>query len=191
MVEGYNGAAAVDRHGGFYNFAATRLFRRHYRRIARDISVLASHGAAVLDIGTGPGVLLAELARLRPDLRLTGVDLSPAMVAAARRNVAGRATVQVGDVAELPFASAAFDVAVSTLSMHHWDDPAAAVPELARVLRPGGRLLIYDFRRAPFDRLIEAARRLPVLTGQEPARTPFRAALIHLRLVRLEMSNAG
>ncbi len=71
-----------------YDFASRRLLRPVYRRLADDIAAVAPEGGAVLDAGTGPGVLLVELATRRPDLRLTGIDLSADMVEAARRNVA-------------------------------------------------------------------------------------------------------
>jgi ubiquinone/menaquinone biosynthesis C-methylase UbiE len=93
------------RHSRFYDFAARRLFRRVYRRFAEDIADAAPDGGAVLDVGTGPGVLLVELARLRPDLHLSGVDISEDMVAAAARNVAEfgeRASARHGDVTDLP-----------------------------------------------------------------------------------------
>jgi ubiquinone/menaquinone biosynthesis C-methylase UbiE len=172
----------------FYDLVARRLARPLYRRMARDIAAVAPIGATVLDVGTGPGVLLVELAQRRPDLALTGVDLSPDMVTAANRNLrrfGDRATVRVGDAARLPCAEDSFDLIVSSLSTHHWDDPAAAVPELNRVLRPGGRILIYDFPFAPFDVLTGAAS---VLSGPEPRRTPFRTGIPLLRCVRLEIS---
>lgn len=174
----------------FYDLAARRLFRRMYRRFAADIAGAAPEGAAVLDVGTGPGVLLVELARRRPDLRLTGVDLSPDMVAAAERNLGGYpATVRVGDVTDLPFPDRSFDLVVSSLSLHHWDDPEAAVPQLARVLRPGGRLSIYDFRFASFDLLTAAARAESRFSGAEPRRTSVRTGvLLFPRCVRLELS---
>jgi ubiquinone/menaquinone biosynthesis C-methylase UbiE len=52
----------------------------------------------------------------------------------------------VGDAAALAFPDGSFDLVVSTLSMHHWADPAAGLAEIGRVLRPGGRALIWDFR---------------------------------------------
>src|SRR5689334_2990880 len=83
-----------------YNFVAKRLLRRIYRRLAEDVAKLAPANAAILDVGTGPGVLLMELATRRGDLRLTGVDLSADMVAAATANLAPhapRASARVGD----------------------------------------------------------------------------------------------
>ena len=140
----------------------------------------------MLDVGTGPGVLLVELARRRPDLRLTGVDLSADMIAFAGRNLGGRGEVHVGDVADLPFEDGSFDVIVSSLSLHHWESPADAVPELARVLRPGGRVLIYDFPGAPFTALADAAWNASVLNGAAPQTTPDpHRALVHpVRAVR-------
>jgi ubiquinone/menaquinone biosynthesis C-methylase UbiE len=177
----------------FYDLVTGTLLRRLYRRLAQDIADVAPDGATVLDIGTGPGVLLVELARLRPDLRLTGLDLSPDMVAAASRRLAPygtMATVQVGDVTALPFADHSFDLIVSSLSLHHWDDPEAAVPQLARVLRPGGSLRIYDFRFAPFERITAAARAGSVLTRQSPQRTTIRTGIpLFPRCVRFVMSS--
>ncbi len=177
-----------------YDFMSRRLLRGVYRRLAADVATVAPEGSAVLDAGTGPGVLLVELAERRPDLQLTGVDLSADMVAAAQRNLArfgDRASVHVGDVTNLPFPDDSFDLIVSSISVHHWDDPEAAVPELARVLRPGGQVYIYDFPFAPFapfDQLASAAGAGSVLNGQPPQRTPFRTGVPFLRYVRYVMS---
>lgn len=139
-----------------YDWVARRLMRPVYRRVAADVVTAAPQGASVLDVGTGPGRLLVEIARLRPDLRLTGLDPASDMVETARRNladVAETATAVTGDVADLPFDDGSFDVIVSSLSLHHWADPAAGASELARVLRPGGQLRVYDLKSAPFDAL--------------------------------------
>jgi ubiquinone/menaquinone biosynthesis C-methylase UbiE len=174
-----------------YDLVSRRLVRRMYRRFAADIARIAPEGAEVLDVGTGPAVLLVELATARPDLRLTGVDLSADMVTSARRNLApfgDRATALVGNATALPFPDGSFDLVVSSLSLHHWDDPESAAPELARVLRPGGRVYIYDFPFAPFARLADGARRRSVLNGQPPQHTPIRTGVAFLRCVRYVLS---
>jgi len=175
-----------------YDLVSRRVLRGMYRRLAADVAGVAPDGGTVLDIGTGPGVLLVELAARRPDLRLTGVDLSADMIAAARRNLepfGERAGARVGDVTSLPFPDRSFDLIVSSLSLHHWDHPEAAVPELARILRPGGRVYIYDFPFAPFDKLADAARAGSVLNGRSPERTPIRTGVPFLRCVRYVMSS--
>jgi ubiquinone/menaquinone biosynthesis C-methylase UbiE len=167
-----------------YDVLARRLLRGVYRRFAEDVALVAPSGAAVLDVGTGPGVLLVEIARRRPDLRLTGIDLSADMIAQSERNLrpyADRATAQVGDVTDLPFPDDSFDLVVSSFSLHHWDHPEAAVPELARVLRPGGRVHIYDFPRAPFDTLGETAAERSLFTAASPQRTEIRTRAILIR----------
>lgn len=174
-----------------YDLMARRLLRRVYRRLATDVAASTPDGATVLDVGTGPGVLLAELARRRPDLTLIGVDLSADMVTAAARNLASfgaRASVEQADVAELPFAAASVDVVVSSLSLHHWDRPAEAIGELGRVLRAGGRLAIYDFPFAPFDEVEAAARDRSLFQAtapqrvQLPVRIPFFPRFVRLTL---------
>ena len=175
-----------------YDVVARRVLRGAYRRVAEDVCAAAPRDAALLDVGTGPGVLLMEIAERRHDLTLTGVDLSPDMVSAAVRNLrpfAGRATARVCDVTDLPFPDRSFDMIVSSISLHHWDHPEEAVPELARVLRPGGRLYIYDFGFAPFDTLVDTARAASLFTGAPPRRTPWRTGVLHVpRASRLVMT---
>jgi ubiquinone/menaquinone biosynthesis C-methylase UbiE len=183
QVHGNRPALFEGRASRVYDFMARRLLRGLYRRIADDLVDAVREGADVLDVGTGPGVLLVEVARLRQDLRLSGVDISADMVAAATRNLAEfgeRASARHGDVTDLPFPDGSFDVAVSSLSLHHWDRTEAAGPELARVLRPGGRAYIYDFPGAPFD---ELAAGIP--GGARGRQTPLRIRIpLFPRLVR-------
>jgi len=194
-ARGHNVPAVFEgRSSRVYDFAARRLLRSLYRRLAADIAATAPEGGAVLDVGTGPGVLLVELAKRRPDLRLTGIDLSADMIAAATRNLdpfGFRATAQVGDVTDLPFPDGSFDLVVSSLSLHHWDEPEAAVPELARVLRPGGRVQIYDFPIAPFDTLTETARAGSLLGAEPPRRTPIRTGVLFIRCERFVLQMGG
>src|SRR5262249_60382066 len=121
-------------------------------RLSADAAAPAPARARVLEVGCGPGRLAIRLAR-QHGLDVTGLDLDPAMIQRARANAAHPGngdqrwpSFLVGDVAALAFPDRSFDLVVSTLSMHHWADPAAGLAEIGRVLRPGGRALIWDFR---------------------------------------------
>ena len=102
-------------------------------------------GATVLDVGCGPGFLLAEMADEMGDSgRLSGIDASTDMIALARERCASRSRIdlQEADALALPFADAAFDVVISTQVYEYVADIATALREAARVMRPGGLLLI-------------------------------------------------
>ena len=135
-----------------YDTVGRFLLGPFVRRVAADVADATPDGARVLEVGCGPGHLSVRLAR-RHGLEVTGLDLDPAMIARARANAdrpgygdGRRPQFVVGDVASLAFPDRSFDLVVSTLSMHHWSDPATGLAEIGRVLRPGGRALIWDFR---------------------------------------------
>jgi SAM-dependent methyltransferase len=135
-----------------YDSLSRLLLGPFLRRIAADVAAVAPAGVRVLEVGCGPGHLSIRLAR-RHGFEVTGLDLDPAMIARARANAdrpgtgdQRRPEFLVGDVATLAFPDRSFDLVVSTLSMHHWADPAAGLAEIGRVLRPGARALIWDLR---------------------------------------------
>jgi ubiquinone/menaquinone biosynthesis C-methylase UbiE len=128
-----------------------KIFLRHYELVASDIALYGTV-QCLLDIGTGPGHLLLALRKTLPEAKLAGVDISPAMIVQAQRNVKthARAThieLRVADANALPFADGLFDRVVSTGSLHHWDDPVSALSEAHRVLKAGGYALMYDLVR--------------------------------------------
>jgi len=105
-----------------------------------------------LEIGPGPGYLGLEWLRSTADTTLTGVDISPDMVALATRNAAElgldqRATYRLGSGQHIPFGDSAFDSVFSAGSLHEWDDPLLVLAEASRVLKPGGSALVLDMRR--------------------------------------------
>ena len=116
------------------------------------LAALPDRVGRLLDVGTGTGRLLELLAPRAGSV--TGVDASRAMLALARGRLArmrlhpapgaGEAAVRQGDMYRLPFPDGTFDAAVMHMLLHHADDPAAAVAEAARVLAPGGRLVVID-----------------------------------------------
>jgi len=151
------GAAAVR----YDRFVARWVLARLYRAVASEVALVTPPAGDVLDVGTGPGQLLVELARRRPDIAVAGVDPSPDMVSLAQARLEPmahfRSQVHEARAEALPFPNASFDVVVSTLSAHHWADPAGALAEQARMLRPGGQLHVYDLRSHSVDSLAELA----------------------------------
>jgi SAM-dependent methyltransferase len=103
-------------------------------------------GRRVLDVGSGVGATgLAFAAR---GAAVVALDLTPAMLEAARAQAAARGLVnfetRLGDAAALPFPDASFDIVSCRVCAHHFGRARAAVGEMARVLRPGGQLLLID-----------------------------------------------
>jgi ubiquinone/menaquinone biosynthesis C-methylase UbiE/DNA-binding transcriptional ArsR family regulator len=148
-------AKAAD--GYFARHAADWDRLRALHAPERDVedALLAAIGPgpfrAFLDLGTGTGRVLSLMAARAE--RCVGVDLSPSMLSVARANIerGGHRNVQLrhGDIYALPVERDGYDVVVIHQVLHYLDDPARAVREAARVLRPGGKLLVVDF--APHD----------------------------------------
>jgi len=141
---------------------------------ARVLSLVAAAAPAarrVLDVGCGTGRLLADLAhpdRARPGLRTAGIDLAPGMCAAARA-AAPSAAVSAADAEALPFRDGAFDLVLSTSTFQWLERLGPAVRECARVLAPGGRLLVALFAERTLHELRTAWR--AAAAGRLPDRT--------------------
>jgi len=113
----------------------------------------------VLEIAVGTG---RNLPHHRDDVTLTGIELSPEMLAIAKRRAAesGReADLRVGDAQALDFPDAGFDSVLCTLALCTIPDPGAAVREVHRVLRPGGRFSLLEHVRSPV-RAVRGVQRL-------------------------------
>jgi len=107
-------------------------------RVPLIAAVAAARPARVLEVGCGWGELAAWVAR-ETGAEVVAVDLSPHMVELARES---GVDARVGDVQELPFDDGEFDVAVAAWMLYHVPDLGRGLAELARVLRPGGRLVV-------------------------------------------------
>jgi demethylmenaquinone methyltransferase/2-methoxy-6-polyprenyl-1,4-benzoquinol methylase len=120
---------------------------------------LPAEPKVALDVATGTaGVALQVTART--GARVVGIDLTPAMLGRASVKVAGagmsdRVSLVAGSAAALPFADSTFDALTFAYLLRYVEDPAATLRELARVVRPGGRISSAEFMRPP-SRLVRA-----------------------------------
>jgi ubiquinone/menaquinone biosynthesis C-methylase UbiE len=167
-------AAAFNRVAGWPQM---RLMRRY---VIRRIKDLVQQGEAV-DIGCGPGHLIFDLAQQVPDLQLTGIDMSDEVLGQAESYAAlygfdDRVKFEKGSAQAIPFPDSSFDLAISTLSLHHWSDPVAVLDEVARIVRPDGAFLIFDLRRdmaLPFYMLLWFATRFIVPSALRQVNEPL------------------
>lgn len=105
-------------------------------------SALVPAGLTVADLGCGAGYLAAYLAS--KCARVIAVDHAPGMLSAARQRLPHSVEVRAGELEHLPLADAEVDAAFANLVWHHLADGRAAAQEIARVLRPGGRVVVTD-----------------------------------------------
>ena len=117
-------------------------------------AVAPAAGDRVLDVATGTGMVAAELLAREPGCRIVGIDQSPEMLSGARARFAGTdgGAVELieGQAEELPFADKSFDALTFTYLLRYVDDPRATMRELARVVRPGGRVASLEFGVPPW-----------------------------------------
>jgi SAM-dependent methyltransferase len=146
-IAGQSTAAARWEGNAAYWVQIIREHRDRYRLELTNAAVLDAigdcHGLDVLDVGCGEGYMTRELARCGAR-QVTGADRSPALIAAAVEASAGQPGVRFreADAACLPFADTSFDVVVANHLLNDLPDVSGPVHELARVLRPGGRLVV-------------------------------------------------
>ena len=127
---------SYDRVGAALSLGQDPLWRRFLvSRLPR--------GGHVLDVATGTGLVAAEL--LRRGFRVTGLDQSPDMLEVARERFGDRVELVEASADAIPFPDDTFDHVTVTYLLRYVDDPAATMQELARVVRPGGRIAMLDF----------------------------------------------
>jgi ubiquinone/menaquinone biosynthesis C-methylase UbiE len=146
-VPPYRDVAAFDERAARYEQGWRG--RLHHEIADRTAGLALSASAAprrVLDVGCGTGYLLRVLARQYPQAsELAGIDPAPSMIKAAAESAGDqRLRFSAGTAERLPYPDGSFDLVVSTTSFDHWSDQQAGLRECARVLLPGGHLVLAD-----------------------------------------------
>jgi len=127
--------------------------RRRYPPIADRVKQLVEdvEEPRIVDLGCGPALLLPELARAIPRARLVGIDPSGSMLELARLVIdeagPGAYELKAGRAEDIPLEDGRADVVISLKNLHEWEKASQGMSEVARVLRPGGALLIQDINR--------------------------------------------
>jgi ubiquinone/menaquinone biosynthesis C-methylase UbiE len=116
-------------------------------------------GDLVLEVGCGAGHVLGRF----DNVRRFGIDLSEGMLARLRRRLGNSVELARGSAMDLPFADHSFDVVLCTEVLEHVPDPAVVVAELARVTKPGGRVIVSIPNEVNIDRAKRLLRKTPIL----------------------------
>lgn len=135
---------------------ATRLYaslthiqsiQRQHHEIAVELTNQLDTGR-LLDVGTGPGYLLAEIHNIKPLIELHGLDISSAMVDLARKRLGDiPADLCVGDIRNSNYPDTYFDIITCTGSFYLWDEPAKGLMEIYRILKVGGSVFLFETYR--------------------------------------------
>ncbi|MEQ8236615.1 MAG: class I SAM-dependent methyltransferase [Syntrophomonadaceae bacterium] len=100
--------------------------------------------SSILDVGCGPGAMLARILNHHAEAEAFGLDLSDRMIEKADKSLNGRAVFKVGDADSLPWSENSFDILVCNASFHHYPEPYKVLNEMKRVLKPNGWLVMAD-----------------------------------------------
>ncbi|MEO8286829.1 MAG: methyltransferase domain-containing protein [Chloroflexota bacterium] len=105
-------------------------------------------GMSVLDVGSGPGFVTAELLDMLPSSQVTGLEIDPVMIERADKYLAGKADGRLqsmlGSIMSSGLPDNSFDFAIARYVIQHLPDPAGAVSEILRILKPGGKFVVLD-----------------------------------------------
>lgn len=192
---GYRLLLGGTKHFGWYEPGqSTWRFAAAMRRMERELveRLALPAGARVLDAGCGVGDVARTVAG--SGLDLVGIDvldfnLAQARQRSARAGLAARTRFLRADYHHLPVTAGAFDGAYTMETLVHSAEPEVVIGELFRVLRPGGRLVMFEYSRTPAEQLSERSNRA-LETVCELAAMPAWLKLPHGRLERL-LANAG
>ena len=158
-------------HGVFEDIEVARRYDKEIRTwslytsrsIVSAVKRWGISSGKALDIGTGTGWLAIGFAQGLPGVHVVGLDLSDVVLKLARENaqesgVSSRVSFEKGDAQDMPFEDDTFDLVISSNTLHLLKNPVGMFDEIQRVLKPGGRFLVSDFRRSWLGILTEHVR---------------------------------
>src|SRR5579859_6547157 len=154
------------------------FFERVYQATLALAAGIIHQPGSVLDVGCGTGKLLRLAASYWPEAQLIGADPAKGMIERAKR-LTPNATFFTSAAEALLLQDASVDLALSTMSFHHWQDQAAGIREVARVLRPGGYFILVD---ASFPNWLVQVFRLKRFHSPAQLRTLFIQAGLHVQM---------
>lgn len=147
-------------HGDFSAFAEL-MEETHERRFDPIFWATVTHYAptsvqTIIDLGTGPGLLLLDLARRFTEAQIVGVEAQPEMVKRALERTQGNERLRLcvhdlsqPNIPELDEGKA--DLVIASMLLHEMQTPTTLIDEISRLLRPGGRVIVYDWIRQPLQ----------------------------------------
>lgn len=156
-TKGYKGLGMEGRVAKWYA-QNTREEMDEFKALAMRMSANLPAGASVLEVAPGPGYLSIELTKMGK-YRIIGLDISKTFVELAQKNARKEGLdvdFRQGNASHMPFADDSFDLIVCRAAFKNFSEPVAALQEMRRVLRPGGKALVIDLRRdAPKEAIDE------------------------------------
>ena len=152
---------------GLYNKVARTAIADYYRPLAEGIVAGIDLGK-ILDIGTGPGYLPIEIAKMAPNIKIDAIDLTKRMIKIAynnaeKENVSAQVHFEVGDANNLRFEDNSYDMVISTGTLHAWKNPVRVINECYRVLKPGKEAWICDPATLATEDTVKLLRSLKAL----------------------------
>ena len=162
-----------------YSQISTHISMPHYfYRYVAELVPKQCRAGRLLDIGCGNGYLLEQIAKLRPELELWGLEQAAALLQGTQSRQNGPHYIVAGSAVHVPFASSSFDVVTLTEVLEHVKEPVVVLRELTRLLKPEGRLLVTVPNMSAYSPFWQVAERFPIgplkrilLPWEHPLRT--------------------
>ncbi len=154
-----------------YEALARPFARRIWQRMAAEVIERAPCGGTVIDLGCGPGTVLRLIHDKRPDLKLIGADIDPAIIRIAEKQAGGKnIQFHIASIDEVPFEPQSAEIVISSLVFHHLDEPVKrrAFEQIRRILRPDGIFLLCDFSVPKRPWLIPIASAILAIEHEAP-----------------------